>query len=280
LGGAERVTTELTPYDGPERRSAQRFLRVGSLEIAYTTDDRAIAAIDRSLDGAGPIRVAFCNANTMLHALKSDAYARAFEGFLVLNDGLGVDICSLVLSGRRFEQNLNGTDFTPALLDRSRHAHRIFLLGGRPGVAAEAARKFAETYPRHTIVGARDGYFDEAQAGEIVDEINRTDATLVLVALGNPRQEQFVAAESARLKAPVVLMVGALLDFTAGRVVRAPRIVRALRAEWLFRLAQEPRRLGRRYTIDVVRFLALIAWMKATRRAPQPIARRRLRPET
>lgn len=273
------MAIELNPFGGPERRATERCLRIDGLELPYTTRERAIAAIDGSLDGEGPIRVAFCNANTMLKALRSRDYARAFEGFLVLNDGLGVDLCSLLVNGRRFEENLNGTDFTPALLRESRHAFRIFLLGGRPGVAEQAAAKFADAFPRHEIAGFRDGYFAEDGADEVVAEINRSGADLVLVALGNPRQEQFVAAVGAKLDAPVVLMVGALFDFVAGRVVRAPRIVRAARAEWLFRLAQEPRRLARRYTVDVVRFLVLIAWLKATRRAPRSIPQSRLRPE-
>ena len=266
-------------YSGPERRETQHFLRVGGLEIPYATRERAIAAIDRSLDGAGPIRVAFCNANTMLRALDSRDYARAFSSFLVLNDGIGVDLCSRLFNGRPFEQNLNGTDFVPALLRESRHDFRIFLLGGRQGVAEEAAAKFAAAHPRHAIVGTRDGYFSDDEVADVVAEINRSGASLVLVALGNPRQEEFVAAHGAALQAEVVLMVGALFDFVAGRVVRAPEAVRVARAEWLFRFPQEPRRLGRRYTVDVVRFLAQIAWLRAMRRGLQSVTGRRLRPE-
>lgn len=273
------VSAEITPYSGPERRVADQFLSIGGLEIPYTTRAKAIAAIDRSLEGAGQIRVAFCNANTMLQALTSKEYASAFRRFLVLNDGVGVDICSKILNGRRFSENLNGTDFTPAFLRETRHALRIFLLGGRPGVAEEAAAKFAETYPRHTIVGTHDGYFEDERAAEIIAEINRSGADLVLVAFGNPRQERFVAAHAGEISAPVILMVGALFDFTAGRVVRAPALVRALRAEWVFRLAQEPRRLGRRYTVDVVRFLLTVARLRSRRKDEPTVTQRRLRPE-
>ncbi|PZQ19212.1 MAG: glycosyltransferase [Ancylobacter novellus] len=266
-------------YSGPERRETQHFLRIGGLEIPYATRERAIAAIDRSFEGAGPIRVAFCNANTMLMALDSRDYAQSFSSFLVLNDGVGVDLCSRLFNGRPFEQNLNGTDFVPALLRESRHVFRIFLLGGKPGVAEEAAAKFAEDHPRHSVVGTRDGYFSDEETAHVVAEINRSGASLVLVALGNPRQEEFVAAHGKALEAEVVLMVGALFDFVAGRVVRAPKVMRAARAEWLFRFAQEPRRLGRRYTVDVVRFLAQIAWLKAMRKGLQSVTGRRLRPE-
>lgn len=273
------VSAETTSYCGPERRAADEFLSIAGLEIPYTSRAKAIAAIDRSLEGAGQIRVAFCNANTMLQALTSSDYARDFRHFLVLNDGVGVDICSKILNGRRFAENLNGTDFTPAFLRETRHSLRIFLLGGRPGVAEEAAAKFAADHPRHTIVGTHDGYFEDERAVEIIGEINRSGADLVLVAFGNPRQERFVAAHAGDIAAPVILMVGALFDFTAGRVVRAPALIRALRAEWVFRLAQEPRRLGRRYTIDVVRFLVTVMQLRSRRKAAPTVVQRRLRPE-
>ncbi|MFC3695242.1 WecB/TagA/CpsF family glycosyltransferase [Chenggangzhangella methanolivorans] len=257
----------------------QQFLCVGGLEIPYVSRARAVAAIDRSLEGAGQIRVAFANANTMLQAMTSTEYARAFNSFLVLNDGVGIDICSRLFNGRRFDENLNGTDFTPALLRESRHDFRIFLLGGKPGVAEDAASKFAEAHPRHKVVGVHNGYFEDADAPDVIARINASKADLVLVALGNPRQEQFVATHARDIEAPVILMVGALFDFVAGRVIRAPRFVRAARAEWMFRLLQEPRRLGRRYTLDVVRFLARLLWMKTSRRRRPSSIKRRLRPE-
>lgn len=274
------MTTNSIPNQGPERKAAHDFLRVGRLEIPYTTRAQAIAAIDRSLDGAGPIRVAFCNANTMLQTLNSSDYARAFDDFLVLNDGVGVDFCSRLLNGRRFEENLNGTDFVPAMLRESRHAYRIFLLGGKAGVAEDAAARLLADHSRHAIVGVRDGYFSDQHAADVVAEINRSGADLVLVALGNPRQEEFVAAHGPQLEAPVVVMVGALFDFLAGRVTRAPKLVRVMRAEWIFRLMQEPRRLGRRYTVDVVRFIAAIGRLRVQRRAIPALSRRRLRPES
>lgn len=268
-------------YHGPERRWIGSYLRVGGLEIPYVGKAKAIETIDRSFEDRRRIRVAFCNANTMLKTLDSREMMRAMSRFLVLNDGIGVDLCSRLLNGRAFDENLNGTDFTPALLEASSNDLRVFLFGAKPGVADEAARKLRERYPRHEIVGVRHGYFAPEEADAVVAEINAAKPDLVLVALGNPMQELFVARHAVALEAPVVIMVGALFDFIAGRVVRAPKIVRAVRAEWLFRLAQEPRRLGRRYTVDVVRFFSKILVLKLRQRpAPETeSADRRLRAE-
>lgn len=268
-------------YRGPDRRWTPRYLRIGGLEIPYVTRAQVIATMDRSFDDRRQLRIAFCNANTMLMALKSRDYARALARHLVLNDGVGVNLCARLFTGRAFEENLNGTDFTPALLAESRHDLKIFLFGARPGVAEAAARSIEAAYPRHRVVGTRHGYFDEADVGSIVADINASGADLVLVALGNPRQEKFIATHGAKIDAPAVMAVGALFDFIAGEVVRAPAVVRWLRAEWLFRLAQEPRRLGRRYTVDVARFFAAILKVRFTP-ASEVVAqaRPRLRPES
>lgn len=252
-------------YPGPERPWSGRCLWVAGVEIPYLSKAKAIETIGRSFEDRRQISVAFCNANTMLHALDSREVAEALGGFLVLNDGVGVDLCSRVLNGRPFDENLNGTDFTPALIAGSPRDLRIFLLGAKPGVAEEAGLAIARDHPRHAVVGTRHGYFTDAEIPAILAEINAAAPDLLLVALGNPRQELFVAAHAGSLDAPVIVMVGALFDFMAGRVARAPALVRALKAEWLFRFAQEPRRLARRYTVDVARFLLTIAWMRMRR---------------
>ena len=273
-------------YQGPERRWIPRFLTVGPVEIPYVDRAKAIQTIDRSFHDRKQIKVAFCNANTMLRALKSRPYAQALSRFLVLNDGVGLDICSVLFAGRPFDDNLNGTDFVPDLLTRATRDLRIFLLGGAPGTAEAAARRLVEDHPRHTIVGARHGFFGEDETDAVIASVNAAAPDLVLVAMGNPRQEEFIATAYRRLDAPVLVGIGALLDFTAGNVVRAPALVRALRAEWLFRLAQEPRRLARRYTVDVAGFLLIVARLRlaaalSRRRAAAGAAEgapRRLRP--
>ena len=218
----------------------------------------------------------------MLRALDSREYAEKLGSFLVLNDGIGVDLASMLYEGERFPENLNGTDFVPDLLAHTTRSLRIYLLGGKQGVAEQAACKLIERFPAHQVVGARNGYFTAAEAGEVVAGINDVQPDLVLVALGNPRQEEFIAAHRDKIDAPVLIGVGALFDFVAGRVVRAPQAFRALRLEWLFRLLQEPRRLGKRYTIDTARFLITVGVLRLWSLLRGPVERplaQRLRPD-
>jgi exopolysaccharide biosynthesis WecB/TagA/CpsF family protein len=218
--------------------------------------DAAIAWLLGRLEHGPQTLVSFANAN-LLNLVHRRQDAPFLSDFLVLNDGIGIDIASRLLYGAPFPENLNGTDFTPALLGQAGARARVFLFGARPAVVQKAADLFGE---RHgvRIVGVQDGYGWSAAPDALVGRINESGANILLVALGNPAQERWIHENAARLRPNLLVGVGALLDFTAGAVSRAPRPVQVMRLEWLYRLAQEPRRLGRRYTVDLVAFLGAV----------------------
>lgn len=265
-----------------ERRWIPRYLTVGPLSLPYVTRDKAIATIRRSFVDQKQICVAFCNSNTMLHAFRSAAYARTLSRFLLLNDGLGVDLCSWLFERMPFQHNLNGTDFVPELLAASGAGRSVYLLGTTKEVVAESARKLAARFPNCRIVGSHHGYFEPSDIDFIISDINAVSPDILLVGLGNPLQEQFIAKYAGRIDARVLIGVGAFLDFAAGTVPRAPKIVRSLRLEWLFRLSKEPLRLGRRYTLDAIAFLVLVLrykFLPAGHETARPGVRMRLRSE-
>ncbi|AWN35511.1 WecB/TagA/CpsF family glycosyltransferase [Methylobacterium radiodurans] len=208
------------------------------------------------------VALGFCNANMLLKALCSASYASTLKNLVLLSDGIGLDLCSLLFRGRFFRENLNGTDFVPALLGGDARGRTLFLLGAKPGIAEAAARKLALLYPQHRVVGTRHGYFAPAETDAVIAEINAAAPDILLVALGNPDQETFIAEHAHRIDARLLMGVGALIDYTAGAAVRAPAPVRFLRLEWLYRLLREPRRLGRRYTIEAALFLSLIVRLR------------------
>jgi beta-1,4-glucosyltransferase len=165
-----------------------------------------------------------------------------------------MDIAALLIENTRFTENLNGTDFTPYLFKRAAKPLRVYLVGGQQDVLQKAA-----DYVRHglgqQIAGVCDGYDDIKNLRNLTDKINRTKPDVVLVALGNPIQEEWILDNRPALTAGVVIGVGALFDFWAGNKSRAPALVQRLRMEWFYRLCLEPRRLLRRYTVDIVTFL-------------------------
>jgi N-acetylglucosaminyldiphosphoundecaprenol N-acetyl-beta-D-mannosaminyltransferase len=213
-------------------------------------------------------------------AVFRDAYARAS---LSLVDGQPLLWASRLL-GSPLPEKISGADLIGPLLERAgRRGWRVFLVGGMPGSANAAAKRFAASYGVR-IAGVEDGRIglDPGPADEaLLARIAEARPNLILVALGAPKQELWIAARRARLDPAVSLGVGAALDFAAGAVRRAPGWMQRAGLEWLYRLAQEPRRLARRYLRDDPKFLAVLlrtwrspletrrlgSWPAATRRS-------------
>ena len=232
--------------------------------VAVSTRRAAIAKLDSNADAGKTTRVAFLNAHGANIARKDQRFFSSLRKCIVLNDGIGVDIASLWLYGHRFPENLNGTDFTIDYLAQTRRSYRIFLLGARPRVVAQAAVRLAARVGRHRIVGYHDGYFGVDDLAKIAADIRQSGADMLLVALGNPKQEVLIAEHLEETGCQVAFGVGALFDFVSGTVPRAPAWLRTCRLEWLFRLMLEPRRLWRRYFLGNVTFLAGVMGRHAT----------------
>lgn len=177
------------------------------------------------------------------------------DDVLIVNDGIGMDIANLLLYRRKFHENLNGTDFTPYFFNKIKKPLRVFLLGGKPEVLAKASF-YLQSQLGQYVVGTCDGYAG-MQDENLVDVINALNAEVILVAMGNPKQEQWILDHYQQLNVKLISGVGALFDFWAGDKPRAPRFIQRIRMEWFYRLCLEPKRLFKRYTIDVITFLIL-----------------------
>ena len=230
---------------------------IGRVAIQVMNAEAVLATFDSHIAAHQPLTIAFANAHTVNVADHDDDMAHALESALVVNDGVGMDLASRALFGAAFPENLNGTDLTPALLARTRHNLRIFLLGAEPKIVERAALSLNERFPRHEIVGIHHGYFDASEEQAVVQEIRTAQPDLILVGMGHPRQEIWAARHCGQLDA-VTMCVGAFIDRAAGRMKRAPDWVRCLRAEWVYRQLHEPGRLAGRYLIGNVTFLARV----------------------
>ena len=224
-------------------------LVVLGVPIATITSGEALGRIEQ-LHAAGPAIVAFANAHTLNLASRDATFRRTLcDCDLVLNDGSGVALAAR-LQSRSFPENLNGTDFVPRLLQRASDCGwRVFLLGARPGIAARAGARLMERIPGLHVVGSHDGYFSAGALDAVTAAIRQADADLLLVAMGNPVQERWLADNLAATGAKVGVAVGAFFDFAAGEVPRSPAWVRRLGIEWLYRLRLEPSRMWRRYVL-------------------------------
>lgn len=170
-------------------------------------------------------------------------------------DGSGVRLAAKK-QGIKLNDNVNGTDLLPHICKRAiKEGWSIYLLGSAPGVALETAENLMSTYRGLKIAGARHGYFSEGQNTSVIEEINISKADIVLVAMGSPHQEKWIAKNKHLLNAKVALAVGGLFDFYSGNISRAPKWMREIGMEWIYRLAMEPRAKFKRYVLGNPLFL-------------------------
>jgi exopolysaccharide biosynthesis WecB/TagA/CpsF family protein len=192
----------------------------------------------------------YVNAHTLNLATTDSSYAEVLRNAdLVLNDGKGVMLAGRIL-GRRFPADLNGNYFTPLLLDRAAASGwSIYIVGARPGVAERVAEVLKAKHPGLAVAGTMHGHFSAADEDDVVAGIRATSPGLLLVGMGNPLQERFLARRLKDSGARVGLGVGAFLDFQVGEVERAPAWMNRTGIEWVHRLIKEPRRMWRRYLL-------------------------------
>ncbi|HVU30247.1 MAG TPA: WecB/TagA/CpsF family glycosyltransferase [Sphingomicrobium sp.] len=254
-GGANR-------FDEVYRRVLGRSTRrIGPVNVEVTDRGSATAKILKCAESGSPMMVSFCNAHTVNLASRDGELRDALGKATILNDGVGLDIAGRALFGAAFADNLNGTDFVPHLLSSAGKGLRVFFLGGEDGVAKDASEAVAARCPNVEVAGFAHGFFRDEESGEILEAIRSSGANLVLVAMGQPRQEIWASRHFEEIDGPVIC-VGALFDFLAGRVPRAPAWVQRARIEWAFRLLHEPRRLSRRYLLGNPAFLLKVVRQK------------------
>lgn len=248
--------TAVTSFEHVYRRlTGISARRIGELAVDVRSGPQATAEILQMAARRQGLMVAFCNANSTNLAASNPRFRLAMREALLLNDGVGVNVASRRLYRQPFPENLNGTDFVPALLAATQMPLELFLYGSKPGVAERAAAIIEQHFPMVSVVGSAHGYLTDAEQAGLVERIARSGANMLIVALGQPRQELWAARHWRDIAGPT-MCVGALLDFLSGDIPRAPTLVRRLRLEWAYRLAREPWRLARRYLAGNLAFLA------------------------
>jgi N-acetylglucosaminyldiphosphoundecaprenol N-acetyl-beta-D-mannosaminyltransferase len=167
--------------------------------------------------------------------------------------------------GHPVKEKVSGSDFFPAYCDfhKNNPSIRIFLLGGRPGVALQAARNVNAKAGREIVTGAHSPSMSFAtnavECEAAIGMINDSGANVLVVGLGAPKQEIWIAKYRARMPGIHTFMaLGATLDFEAGTVSRAPRWMSRCGLEWLYRLAKEPGRMWQRYLVRDLPFFYLL----------------------
>lgn len=192
-------------------------------------------------------QIATVNPEFVMRAREDAAFRQVLaEADLCLPDGVGL-LYAARYQGRQLPERVPGSELVYHVAElAAREGWRLFLLGAAPGVAEEAADILQRHYPELVIAGTYAGSPDPAENEEIVARINESQAEMLYVAYGAPRQDKWIARNREALPTVrVAIGVGGSLDFITGRAVRAPRWVQQLGLEWLHRLLHEPWRWRR-----------------------------------
>ncbi len=239
----------ISPMNVPEVRS------IFGIRVSMHSKKSALAQIAKSIASKTHMKIAFLNAHGANVAWGDGEYVQNLSKFEVLADGIGIDMGSLINYGCKFPENLNGTDFIPEILEHLGPGLNVALLGAAPGIAEISAKNMQSEFPKHRFSVIAHGYFSSEEEKHILAELKYSKPDILLVALGNPAQEKWIAKHCTQENCTIAFGVGAYLDFAAGKISRAPNILRKLRIEWIYRLWLEPRRMWKRYMIGNPLFL-------------------------
>jgi N-acetylglucosaminyldiphosphoundecaprenol N-acetyl-beta-D-mannosaminyltransferase len=227
------------------------------------TKAEAVARIEMMIATRRPHYVVTANVDFLVQARRDVELQRILlEADLVLCDGTPLLWASRWL-GNPLPERAAGADVVPLLIRAAEEkGHRIFLLGAGPNVAAEAAEQLQQQHPALVIAGHYSPPFHdllEMDFAEIARQVKAARPDILFISFGCPKQEKWIAMHYQLLGVPILIGVGATLDFIAGRMKRAPAFMQRTGTECVYRLAQEPRRLARRYAGDLFRFVPSIA---------------------
>jgi exopolysaccharide biosynthesis WecB/TagA/CpsF family protein len=237
------------------------FPTIEILGIPFARLDPAAALeqAERLYERELPAMVAHANVHTLNLTVEDPAYREVLRAAdMVLNDGKGVMLGARLL-GEGFPHDLNGNFFTPLVVARAvEREWPIYLLGAKPGVAEKLGGVLRVIHPTIRIAGHHHGHFSGEEEPEVVVAIREVGTGLLLVGMGNPYQERFLARRLTETGARLGIGVGAYFDFMTETVPRSPAWMNRYGLEWVHRLSMEPKRLWRRYLIGNPAFIARV----------------------
>jgi N-acetylglucosaminyldiphosphoundecaprenol N-acetyl-beta-D-mannosaminyltransferase len=241
-------------------------LSVLGVPVSDLSMDDAIAYLERILVNqprSAPHAVFFVNAHTLNLACEDPPFREVLRSaHRVFGDGTGVRWAVRGLHGHRLKDNVNGTDVVPLLFSRlGGRGLSYFLLGNTAERIERAAAHARQAFPGWRQAGFHHGYLGETGSpahAEAVAKINASGADMLLVGMGNPKQEQWIARHLPQLAVPLCMGTGGLFDYWVGDLVRAPAWVRRVGFEWLHLVIHQPHK-SRRYFLGNPLFLARVA---------------------
>jgi N-acetylglucosaminyldiphosphoundecaprenol N-acetyl-beta-D-mannosaminyltransferase len=203
----------------------------------------------------------FCavNPEKIVNTSKTGLFTSKQEKLLAnFADGVGVVLAAQLLESKRIER-IAGIDFFMEILKMlDRNKQKLFLFGSSESVLRQTVESISTRYPNIQIVGSEPGYSYENE--NIIRRIDELSPDVIAVALGSPKQEEWILQQGMKAKSGVYIGVGGTFDVISGNIKRAPQLFRKLGLEWLFRLIKQPSRAIRQKVLPI--FLVRVLWEK------------------
>jgi N-acetylglucosaminyldiphosphoundecaprenol N-acetyl-beta-D-mannosaminyltransferase len=264
---------ELLLAEPEDVKSAPReCFSILGVEISATTTSRTVETLANWIEtGSYPRLVTFANVHMLTESYWNPSFYTALRKIdLNCPDGMPLVWIGKLLGAP--VERVAGPDFMPAFCQATAdRGYRHFFYGGDPGVATRVIAKLSAASPHIRIAGSwcpPFGPLSERERESVIRAINASEADVLWVCLGCPKQEMWMLEHRDRLKVRVMLSVGQAFNILAGTRPRAPRLLRELGLEWFYRMAAEPRRLAGRYFTSNLTFLYLLARVAVTGRWP------------
>ena len=224
-------------------------------KIDLVTLSDVLDFVDEAVLKKRKTQIATVNNEFIVEAQKNDEFKEVLRNSsLAVADSTGVVKAVKYLHGEEIER-IPGADLFMEICKRAaKKGHRIYLLGGKNGVAQKAKDHLLKLYRYLHVVGLKDGIYisGESDNSKIIQDINRTKPDILFVGLGAPKQDIWINHNLEKLSCYVFIGVGGSLDYASNTIRRAPKAMREAGLEWLFRLIVQPKRIGRIFKATVV----------------------------
>jgi N-acetylglucosaminyldiphosphoundecaprenol N-acetyl-beta-D-mannosaminyltransferase len=231
--------------------------------VDVATMDETVASIDRRLEARLFTQHVVVNVAKLVNMQTDKQLAESIRDCDIVNiDGMGVVWGARVL-GFDVPERVAGVDLFGRLLELSAlREYPVFFLGATAEIVEEVARRSVAEYPGLPVAGAHHGYFWDDETS-VVELIRKSGARLLFVAITSPKKENFINRWRSELGVEFVMGVGGTFDVVAGKVKRAPVWLQQAGMEWLYRIAQEPGRMWKRYLTTNSKFAVMLtsAWL-------------------
>ena len=230
------------------------------IPLDILTMDETVNKIDKAIISNKQVHHCVINAGKVVKIQNDEILKESVINSDIINaDGISVVWAARFL-GHEIKERVAGIDLMDNLVGLAHKLnYKCFFLGAKEQVVKKITDHYSEKYSNKVIAGYRNGYFDNREEKIIIDQIVKSNANLLFVAMTSPKKEIFLNKYKEKLKSVNLIMgVGGSFDVISGEVKRAPLFMQKIGLEWFYRFVQEPRRMWRRYLIGNLKFIIII----------------------